>query len=629
MLQTTPGDQISESFVSRGLALLGPADLGLDPAVHRSVYEQELAAFRAKQAISVERVPDILKVLEAPGLVRACDQLLGPDWAILPFTHNAPFASGAFDQHWHKDDNGPWNGRWQRHHHPIQIELLYYPQAVDPDMGPTAVVPGSQYWTFNHETNQDNFAGADHLDFEYQLEGMERVPVSGPRSAYDDDAVRAGRTDHDLRMRRAVEALGWPLTSAFEVAPIEAGSVLLYSHNLIHRGNHRRDAFERWRERPRFMWRFWLYRTRDPKPAAGPHRFRLPTKDLVTGARFSSAPAGVLATWQHHLRWLESAQFSPGDLAGDVDALQLRQTGDSAEVDRIGAAYQLADLTDRSASLAALEEALQHERENVRRAATVGLIAIGEAATPVFLRACAAERRWLRRAGAHGLGDAGTPDLATVQPLARLLAGDPSAFVRSVAAHALGCLARRAAQQERSTAVLGTCAEALLAGLEREPNRLAMNLAQGRSIKFVRPNDDSDVCEGMGIRFEGTSFQPVRSAVRENALWSLVILCTHADSLPAGLRQQTEAALEGIVHSDANVFCHGLALDALIRLRGGAADSPLDASPVHSWEPLLRAGLSREAIESYLTEHPSNAEHALRFDLDPGTATLQGATPSG
>ncbi len=43
--------------------------------------------------------------------------------------------------------------------------MLYYPQAVTPEMGPTAAVPYSQYWTFNHEENHDNFAGADQLDF--------------------------------------------------------------------------------------------------------------------------------------------------------------------------------------------------------------------------------------------------------------------------------------------------------------------------------------------------------------------------------------------------------------------------------------------------------------------------------
>ncbi len=135
--------------------------------------------------VTPANVPAVLDLAQAlPGLIAACNQLVGKNWAIVPFTHNASFTSGARDQHWHKDDNGPYNSRKQRHHQAVQIEMLYYPQAVTEQMGPTATVPYSQYWTFNHEENHDNFAGADHLDFAYALSGMEREPVSGPDSKY-------------------------------------------------------------------------------------------------------------------------------------------------------------------------------------------------------------------------------------------------------------------------------------------------------------------------------------------------------------------------------------------------------------------------------------------------------------
>ena len=116
-------------------------------------------------------------------------------------------------------------------------------------MGPTATIPYSHYWTFNHEENHDNFAGADHLDFDYQLNGMEREPVSGPDSKYDEDDIVHRRTAHDVRMREAITNLKWPLVQSFEAAPLRAGSVVFYSHNTFHRGNHRRHAFLP--ERPR------------------------------------------------------------------------------------------------------------------------------------------------------------------------------------------------------------------------------------------------------------------------------------------------------------------------------------------------------------------------------------------
>ena len=44
----------------------------------------------------------------------------------------------------HKDDNAIMNGRKLRHHRPLQVEVLYYPQDTDDSMGPTCVLPYSR-----------------------------------------------------------------------------------------------------------------------------------------------------------------------------------------------------------------------------------------------------------------------------------------------------------------------------------------------------------------------------------------------------------------------------------------------------------------------------------------------------
>ena len=265
---STP-EQLVQDFASRGLVVLAPESLGIPAAVHERIYQREKQAVGTGEHVTPELIPDVLEVINAPGVVAACNQLVGENWAIVPFTHNATFTSGGRDQHWHKDDNGPFNGRKQRHHQAVQIEMLYYPQAVREDMGPTATVPYSHYWTFNHEENHDNFAGADHLDFAYQLSGMEGQPVSGPDSQYDPSDIVHRRTAHDVRMREAVTNLKWPLVQSFEAAPLRAGSIVLYSHNTFHRGNHRRDDWRTWQDNPRFMWRFWIYRTTDPADGNG------------------------------------------------------------------------------------------------------------------------------------------------------------------------------------------------------------------------------------------------------------------------------------------------------------------------------------------------------------------------
>jgi len=614
----TPIASLLSDFVTRGFVILGPDAVGAPPALHQTVYHKELAAFRAKTYITTNVIPEVLDVLAAPGLVAAVDRLLGPGWAIVPFTHNTPFVSGAFDQHWHKDDNGPYNGRWPRHHQAVQIELLYFPQTVLPDMGPTAILPYSQYWTFNHEENQDNFAGADHLDFDYQLIGMEHVPVSGPRSRYDPGAIREATTEHDTRMREAPVRTGWPLMQQFEAAPLEAGSVVIYSHNLFHRGNHRRDDFANWRANPRFMWRFWLYRTHDPVPVAQAEPWQPPTRDPITGTDLRVANPDLTAIWSHQYAWATASDRALESSDPDVESLRERlyRPGDAAEPERLGAAYRLAASADAEHALGLLAAALRDERESVRRAATFGLVAMGDSATTTFLAAVRSERKWLRKAAAFGLGDAADLTPQVLAALGGLLAHDASVYVRSVAAHALGCLARRSLARAAGLDLLPDCARALVACLARERNRLGMDKAQGRSIKFTRPTDESDLCEGIGVTYRVARFAPVRSAVRENALVSLVILCSHSPSHLGDALEAVIEALTGVAYDDDNVFATGLALDALARLLAAPAgtqaaidrlraraDALFATSPILCLESLQRSGVGWTAREGWNTPY--------------------------
>ena len=571
MTRYTEFADLRSDYITRGLVLLHPDQLGVERSVHDEIYAKEIELFRAKEYISAENLPEITQVLEAPGLVEACDILLDEDWAIMPFTHNTPFISGAFDQHWHKDDNGPYNARRPRYHQPVQIEMLYYPQAVAEDMGPTATLPYSQYWTLDSEENQDNFAGADHLDFPYQIEGWESVPVSGKRSRYDPADVVARNTEHDKRMRDAANDLAWPLVEPFEAAPIEAGSVLLYSHNLFHRGNHRRDDWQLWREKPRFMWRFWLYRTKAPKTVSVP---------LQLSEREKGADENVQAVWRSTHSWWSSEAWE-----GDRPRIEdLYAMGESAEPVRIGTAYRLA----HAGELDVLADALRHNRESVRRASTYGLASAGTRASNIFLDACQAESKWTRKAGAFGLGVAGETSDAVLDVLANLLLEDASTYVRSYAADAMGQFVMRTDDPN----LIFKAVASLLRALDQEVNRESMDRVQNRSIKFVRPTDECDICEGIGITLGFDRFEPVRSIVRENALVSLVIATQHDIAQVPGLLDN----LERIASDDPNMFSAGLALDALVRIVGDEdkrAVSLVANAETLCWPSLVRAGYSR------------------------------------
>jgi len=626
---TEPASLVRD-FASRGIVALPPERLGIPEEIHQRIYTREKQAYLAREPVTPGGIPDVLEVINAPGVVDACNRIVGRNWAIVPFTHNASFASGARDQHWHKDDNGPYNGRKQRHHQAVQIEMLYYPQDVTEVMGPTATIPYSHYWTFNHEENHDNFAGADHLDFEYQISGMEGVPVSGPDSEYDWEDVVHRRTAHDVRMREAVADTQWPLVKPFEAAPLRAGSVLLYSHNTFHRGNHRRDDWRLWDSHPRFMWRFWIYRTTEPDGPDGGDPSETAWKELgvdpLTGVDLREADDDAIVVWRYHSHWMRTGRPpSPRPEAGALSLTrheaeardlneQLLAVGDEAEPRRIGAAYKLASLGDEALAIRYMGAALYSHRESVRRAATYGLVAVGEPATDTFIEATGSPVKWVRKAGVYGLGDSAVLNEAVLDAVVALLHNDPSVYVRAVAAGTLGCLGRRAAGTGIGRDLIPACLEALTLSLEREENRLSMDLAQKRSIKFARPTDECDVCEGNGVDMGLERFEPVRSAVRENALWSMVILCSHGAHLAGDALDSTMHVLKDVVRTDKNVICVGFAMDALTRLvHLEAPDFPsasldslrndllaiLGESPVRCWETLVRGGLSTEHLSKF------------------------------
>jgi hypothetical protein len=215
----------------------------------------------------------------------------------------------------------------------------------------------------------------------------------------------------------------------------------------------------------------------------------------------------------------------------------------------------------------------------------------------------------------YGLGDASPLNEEVLAAVAIRLRDDPSVYIRSVAAATLGCLGRRAVATGIGKSLIPACLDALVQSLAREENRLSMDRAQQRSIKFARPTDECDVCEGNGVDFGFERFKPVRSAVRENALWSMVILCSHGAAITATALEPTVLALEEVLRNDENVICVGFAMDALNRLahlrpqdeQAAPLVSHLQANilailgelPIQSWEALVRGGLSSRTASEF------------------------------
>ena len=130
---------------------------------------------------------------------------------------------------------------------------------------------------------------------------------------------------------------------------------------------------------------------------------------------------------------------------------------------------------------------------------------------------------------------------------------------------------------------------------------------------MVRPTDECDVCEGIGFDYGQERYEPVRSAVRENVLWAMVILSSHgADVLDESLSCVVDSMAK-VISEDENVFCVGLAMDVMVRLarvqstrsgRSKQVESQLNSlfarTPIYSLEALVASGMGlEEAVSKY------------------------------
>ena len=87
----------------------------------------------------LDAVPDLHIVNQAPPVRGALVSLLGKNARMHPYTVSHCNPPGTPGELWHQDS------AFDRPSEPWRLTLFYYPTAVTNDMGPTVVVPGTQY----------------------------------------------------------------------------------------------------------------------------------------------------------------------------------------------------------------------------------------------------------------------------------------------------------------------------------------------------------------------------------------------------------------------------------------------------------------------------------------------------
>ncbi|BBH19537.1 hypothetical protein Back11_08820 [Paenibacillus baekrokdamisoli] len=135
-------DQQMKSFITNGFLIL---KTDFSKEFHAGLVEQ-LNEIYDKEGNPgnnlLPRIRDVQRVFENPVIVGALTSVLGPDYLLHTHRHGhynlSPQPGG-----WHKDSY--WGYDRLRNHHPWWAMIMYFPQDTPLELGPTGVMPGTQY----------------------------------------------------------------------------------------------------------------------------------------------------------------------------------------------------------------------------------------------------------------------------------------------------------------------------------------------------------------------------------------------------------------------------------------------------------------------------------------------------
>ena len=406
----------------------------LPRSFHETIYRktQELTAKEGNLGNNIlPRVPELQAVFEDPAVRGAFTSILGENYVMHSHRHphqNRPHSDG---QGFHKDSY--WGYQKVRHHCPRWAMAFYYPQDSPVEIGPSAVLPGTQY--YSTRITEDN-------DGELALNG-------------------------------------------------EAGTIAIIHFDLWHR------AMANQTDKTRYMMKFQFTRMDPPQApewnVTDPH-WKLEDNDpaipvhqgawrhiwnWVAGESNGHSTQPVNGNLAKHIAALNDDEASVrshaadelsmfGESAAEAIPVLIQALQDGYEPVRLNAAYALGTIgasavpqlietlgdengsTRRMAAYAlaavgapavpALSEALQHTEDAVRIEASYALAQIGNAAEPAIPALmertkdeCVEVRRYL----AEALGELGATAAPAVPHLIDIVADDDDKQARFEAALAL------------------------------------------------------------------------------------------------------------------------------------------------------------------------------------------------
>jgi hypothetical protein len=392
-------DEQIQGFIENGFITVRASTLSDE--FHASVVEKAIALREANTPGWSSNncfpiLPELGDVLKEPHVHGALTGLLGAGYAMHPHRHCHQSSHGNRDQGIHQDSYE--DDSQVRHHKPRWCMAMYYPQDVTPDLGPTAVVPGSHWYNDPHRAGRE-------------------------RSGDDIFGKGSGTPGH------------WCHETEEYHAVVPPGSVVIVHYEMWHRATRllAEDG------RMRFMFKFLVVRMNEPTASA-------PSWDCAADAlpgkqdswALERADAKSLAIWE----WMrgrlpprsERTMLRPWDetqehrdvLEQQLDALRENNyLGTASEPERLDTVFKLGWLG--GAAVGPLIDILRkesaaksswHEQRGLHNPAQLfsrtALVAVGKPAVPALIKLLEDEDWQVKAAAADAIGDIG-PEAASVQ----------------------------------------------------------------------------------------------------------------------------------------------------------------------------------------------------------------------
>ena len=345
------------------------------PAVHQNIHRQIETLFATEGNPGndiLPQVPDLYQILRDPAVDGALQSLLGPSYLIHPHRHCHHNPCGSQGQGMHQDSYE--NDQNVRHHRTRWTMAFYYPQDVSLDMGPTAILPATQYYNSSEQAYE-----------------REEQPLCG-----------------------------------------RAGTVTIVHYDLWHR------AMPNASDRDRFMVKFLFTRMGEPQTPSWDHRDGTwqaegtdPPADLCRRAwDWMRGTDGTAAPTEASLDELHRALDAEAEVERLHAVYALAARGEEAMPVLLNA------LRGEAATRLGTNLANAHTNPS-QLDAVFALSAVGRPAVPHMIKLLDENDWWLRAAAADVLGDLGTTASDTVPHLTRAL-DDETDWVRRNAVEALG-----------------------------------------------------------------------------------------------------------------------------------------------------------------------------------------------